>query len=78
MLLLAPQGYRRITLARCGHRRSSQPWYGNDIDNDADDLAARVEALGLRNAIQRGRFADVGAVPVDLTDLSDESRSHIR
>jgi non-heme chloroperoxidase len=33
---------------------SSQPWTGNDMDTYADDLAALVEELDLRDAIHVG------------------------
>jgi pimeloyl-ACP methyl ester carboxylesterase len=37
-----------------GHRRSSQPWTGNDMDTYADKLAALVEALDVRDAVHVG------------------------
>ena len=46
-------GYRCIAHDRRGHGRSSQPWNGNDMDTYADDLAALVEALDLKNADPR-------------------------
>jgi Serine aminopeptidase, S33 len=36
---------------RRGHGRSGQPWNGNDPDTYADDLAALMETLDLRDAI---------------------------
>ena len=51
---LASRGYRCIAHDRRGHGRSSQPWNGNDMDTYADDLAALVKALGLKNAIHVG------------------------
>src|SRR5690606_2391728 len=48
MLFLAGQGYRVIAHDRRGHGRSSQPWDGNDMDHYADDLAAVINALDLR------------------------------
>ena len=51
MFYLAARGYRCIAHDRRGHGRSSQPWHGNDLDTYADDLAALVEALDLKNAI---------------------------
>src|ERR1700730_6035178 len=51
MFFLASRGYRCIAHDRRGHRRSSQPWNGNDLDTYADDLATLVEALNLENAI---------------------------
>ena len=54
MFYLASRGYRCIAHDRRGHGRSSQPWNGNDMDIYADDLAALVKALGLKNAIHVG------------------------
>src|SRR5881296_3233862 len=51
MVFLASRGYRCIAHDRRGHGRSSQPWNGNDMDAYADDLAALVESLDLKNAI---------------------------
>ena len=53
MLFLAARGYRCIAHDRRGHGRSSQPWNGNDMDTYADDLAALVEALDLKDARPR-------------------------
>ncbi len=49
MLFLAAHGYRVVAHDRRGHGRSSQPWDGNDMDHYADDLAAVIEALDLRD-----------------------------
>jgi len=62
MLFLASRGYRCIAHDRRGHGRSSQPWTGNDMDTYADDLAALVEALDLRNAIHVGHSTGGGEV----------------
>ena len=48
MLFLASNGYRVVAHDRRGHGRSSQPWDGNDMDHYADDLAAVITALDLR------------------------------
>ena len=53
MVFLASRGYRCIAHDRRGHGRSSQPWDGNEMDTYADDLAALVEALDLRDAVHR-------------------------
>ena len=50
MLFLASNGYRVVAHDRRGHGRSSQPWDGNDMDHYADDLAAVITALDLRDA----------------------------
>ena len=62
MFFLASRGYRCIGHDRRGHGRSSQPWSGNDMDTYADDLAALVEKLDLRNAIHVGHSTGGGEV----------------
>jgi non-heme chloroperoxidase len=62
MLFLAPRGYRCIAHDRRGHGRSSQTWDGNDLDTYADDLAALVEALDIRDAIHVGHSTGGGEV----------------
>jgi non-heme chloroperoxidase len=62
MFFLASKGYRCIAHDRRGHGRSSQPWDGNDMDHYADDLAALVEALDLKNAIHVGHSTGGGEV----------------
>ncbi len=62
MLFLAERGYRCIAHDRRGHGRSSQPWNGNEMDTYADDLAALVEALDLKNAIHVGHSTGGGEV----------------
>src|SRR5437773_2275964 len=62
MFFLASRGYRCIGLDRRGHGRSSQPWSGNDLDTYADDLAALVEKLDLKNAIHVGHSTGGGEV----------------
>ncbi len=56
MFFLASRGYRCIAHDRRGHGRSSQPWQGNDMDTYADDLAALVETLDLKKAIEVARY----------------------
>jgi non-heme chloroperoxidase len=60
--LAASNGYRCIAADRRGHGRSSQPWGGNDLDTYADDLAALVEALDLKDAIHVGHSTGGGEV----------------
>ncbi len=62
MFYLAQRGYRCIAADRRGHGRSSQPWHGNDLDTYADDLAAVVEKLDLKNAIHVGHSTGGGEV----------------
>ena len=62
MLFLAARGFRCIAHDRRGHGRSSQPWTGNDMDTYADDLAALVQALDLRDAIHVGHSTGGGEV----------------
>src|SRR5213082_3509455 len=62
MLFLGEHGYRVIAHDRRGHGRSSQPWTGNDLDTYADDLAALIEALDLRETIHVGHSTGGGEV----------------
>ena len=62
MFFLASKGYRCIAHDRRGHGRSSQPWDGNEMDTYADDLAALVEALDLKDAIHVGHSTGGGEV----------------
>src|SRR5437762_6347427 len=62
MYFLAAHGFRCIGHDRRGHGRSSQPWTGNDMDTYADDLAALVEALDLKDAIHVGHSTGGGEV----------------
>jgi non-heme chloroperoxidase len=62
MIFLAGRGYRCIAHDRRGHGRSSQPWDGNEMNTYADDLAALVEALDLRDATHVGHSTGGGEV----------------
>jgi non-heme chloroperoxidase len=62
MLFLADKGYRVVAHDRRGHGRSSQPWEGNDMDHYADDLAAVINALDLRDATLVGFSTGSGEV----------------
>jgi non-heme chloroperoxidase len=62
MLFLSSHGYRCIAHDRRGHGRSSQPSNGNDMDTYADDLAALVKALDLKNVIHVGHSTGGGEV----------------
>jgi len=54
MVFLASNGYRCIAHDRRGHGRSSQPWNGNEMDTYADDLAALLDKLELKNTVLIG------------------------
>ena len=62
MLFLASNGYRCIAHDRRGHGRSDQPWYGNDMDTYADDLATLINTLDLMSAVLIGFSAGGGEV----------------
>ncbi|HEX2228675.1 MAG TPA: alpha/beta hydrolase [Candidatus Binatia bacterium] len=62
MLFLAQNGYRVVAHDRRGHGRSSQAALGNDMNGYADDLAAIIEALDLRNATLVGHSTGGGEV----------------
>ena len=62
MLFLASQGYRVVAHDRRGHGRSSQPWDGNDMDHYADDLAAVIDALDLKDITAVGFSTGGGEV----------------
>jgi non-heme chloroperoxidase len=62
MFFLASHGFRCIAHDRRGHGRSSQPWAGNDMDTYADDLAALVHVLDLKDAIHVGHSTGGGEV----------------
>ena len=62
MVFLGARGYRCIAHDRRGHGRSGQPWNGNEMDTFADDLAALVEKLALKNAIHVGHSMGGGEV----------------
>jgi non-heme chloroperoxidase len=62
MFFLASRGFRCIAHDRRGHGRSSQPSDGNDFDTFADDLAALIEALDLKDAVIVGHSVGGGEV----------------
>ncbi|HEX6927520.1 MAG TPA: alpha/beta hydrolase [Longimicrobiaceae bacterium] len=62
MLFLAANGYRVIAHDRRGHGRSSQTPSHNDMNGYADDLAAVIEALDLRDATLVGHSTGGGEV----------------
>jgi len=62
MLFLVQHGYRCVAVDRRGHGRSSQPSTGNNMDGYADDLAAVIEALDLKEATLVGHSTGGGEV----------------
>ena len=62
MLFFLNQGYRVIAHDRRGHGRSTQNAEGHDMDHYADDLAAVVEHLDLKNVIHVGHSTGGGEV----------------
>ena len=62
MFFLVKNGYRCVAVDRRGHGRSSQPSTGNNMDGYADDLAAVIEGLDLRDATLVGHSTGGGEV----------------
>ena len=62
MLFLAQNGCRVVAHDRRGHGRSSQTSSGNDMDTYADDLAAVINHLDLKNAVLVGHSTGGGEV----------------
>jgi non-heme chloroperoxidase len=62
LLFLAQNGFRVVAHDRRGHGRSSQAWSGNDMNGYADDLAAVIEALDLRDVTLVGHSTGGGEV----------------
>lgn len=62
MLFLAQHGYRVIAHDRRGHGRSSQASSRNDMDGYADDLAALIQVLDVRDVTLVGHSTGGGEV----------------
>ena len=62
MMFFLGRGYRVIAHDRRGHGRSTQVADGHDMDHYADDLAALVTVLDLRDAIHVGHSTGGGEV----------------
>jgi len=62
MHFLAQQGFRVVAHDRRGHGRSGQSSSGNDMNGYADDLAAVIETLDLRNVTLVGHSTGGGEV----------------
>lgn len=73
---LVEQGFRVITYDRRGFGRSEQPWAGYDYDTLADDLAAVMTELDLRDAALVGFSMGGGEVARYLTRHGASRVSH--
>ena len=62
MLFLAQQGFRVVAHDRRGHGRSEQASSNNDMNGYADDLAAVIETLDLKNVTVVGHSTGGGEV----------------
>ena len=62
MLFLAQNDFRAVAHDRRGHGRSSQASSGNDMNGYADDLAAVIEALDLKDVTLVGHSTGGGEV----------------
>ena len=65
LMFFLGQGYRVVAHDRRGHGRSGQVADGHDMDHYADDLAAVVNHLDLRDAVHVGHQV-FGAVGITL------------
>jgi len=63
-LFLANHGYRVVVYDRRGFGRSTQPWNGYDYDTFADDLAALVQILSLKDVALFGFSMAVRALAI--------------
>ena len=61
-LFLAEHGHRVVAHDRRGHGRSSQTWDGNEMDTYADDLAALIDGLDLREVTLVGHSTGGGEI----------------
>src|ERR1041384_1792590 len=62
MLFFEQRGYRVIARDRRGDGRSSQAWEGNEMNTYADDLAALLDSLDVKNAIMIAHSTGGGEV----------------
>jgi non-heme chloroperoxidase len=62
LMFFLAHGYRVVAPDRRGHGRSAQVADGHDMDHYADDLAAVVEHLDLRDAVHVGHSTGGGEV----------------
>jgi non-heme chloroperoxidase len=59
---LAEHGHRAVTHDRRGHGRSSQTWFGHEMDTYADDLATLIDALDLHGLTLVGHSTGGGEI----------------
>ena len=62
MLFFGQRGFRVIAHDRRGHGRSTQTWDGNEMNTYADDVAALLDALDVKNAVMIGHSTGGGEV----------------
>jgi non-heme chloroperoxidase len=62
LMFLGSRGYRTVAHDRRGHGRSGQSWTGNNMDVYADDLAAVIEELDLKDLTLIGHSTGGGEV----------------
>ncbi len=62
LLFFLNEGFRVVAHDRRGHGRSSQVWDGHDMDHYADDVAAVVQHLAIKNAVHIGHSTGGGEV----------------
>ena len=62
MIYLADHGIRCVAYDQRGHGRSSDPGRGYDVDTLADDLAAVIEQLNLREVTLVGHSMGCGEI----------------
>ncbi|WP_201830068.1 alpha/beta fold hydrolase [Microvirga zambiensis] len=62
MMFFGERGFRVVAHDRRGHGRSSQTWTGNDMDTYADDLAAVIDHLDLKDIVLVGHSTGGGEV----------------
>lgn len=73
LLFFLNEGFRVVAHDRRGHGRSSQVWDGHDMDHYADDVAAVVQHLGLKNAIHIGHSTGGGEVAHYISRHGEEN-----
>ncbi|WP_061293734.1 alpha/beta fold hydrolase [Herbidospora cretacea] len=61
-LFMATHGHRAIAHDRRGHGRSTQSWFGNEMDTYADDLAGLIEHLDLTDLTLVGHSTGGGEI----------------